>query len=188
MTDEEAMLRLKARDKDALALLFDRYSRLAFTIALRILRDHGEAEDVMQGIFLYLYQNADLFDPNKGSAKTWITQRVYYGALDRRDFLAYRQIYLGTDPETHPDRLIGDFDLERLTESKLLREQLLRALQDLPEKQSLTLKLNFFEGLNLREISERLGDSVDQVRHHYYRGLDKLRRSALVQSLRDKTL
>lgn len=188
VTDEEAMLRLKAHDKDALAALFDRYSRLLFTIALRILRDHGEAEDVMQSIFLNLYQNAAVYDPEKGSVKTWITQRAYYGALDRRDFLAYRQIYLGTDPETHPDRLIGDFDLEAITGSKLLREQLLRALEDLPEKQSVTLRLSFFEGLSLREIGERLGDSLDQVRHHYYRGLDKLRRSALVRSLRDKTL
>jgi RNA polymerase sigma-70 factor, ECF subfamily len=188
LTDEEAMLRLKAHDKNALALLFDRYSRLLFTIAFRILRDHAEAEDVMQSIFLDLYQNSSAYNPDKGSAKTWISQRAYYGALDRRDFLAYRQIYLGTDPETHPDRLIGDFDLERITGSKLLREQLTRALGDLPEKQSLTLQLNFFEGLNMREIGERLGETLDQVRHHYYRGLDKLRRSALVRSLRDKTL
>ena len=188
MTDEEAMLRLRARDKDALTLLFERYSRLVLTIAFRVLRDYGEAEDVMQTLFLHLYQNADEYDPDKGSAKTWITQRGYSRALDRRDFLAYRQIYLGTDTDVQPDTLIGDFDLERMMGSKLLREQLLKALQELPEKQRVTLRMNFFEGLDLREISERLGDPIAHVRHHYYRGLEKLRRSALIRSLRDNTL
>jgi RNA polymerase sigma-70 factor, ECF subfamily len=186
--DEEALIRLKAHDKDALALLFERYSRLVLTIGFRILRDYAEAEDLMQSLFLYLFQKAELYDVDKGSAKSWITQKAYSRALDRRDFLAYRQIYLGTDSGVQPDMLIGDFDLERVMGSKLIREQLQRALEELPEKQQLTLKLNFFEGLDLREISERLGDSIAHVRHHYYRGLDKLRKSALVRSLRDKKL
>ena len=188
MTDEEAMMRLKLRDRDALALLFERYSRLVFTIAFRILRDYGEAEDLMQSLFIHLYENADSYDPDKGSAKAWITQRVYSRALDRRDFLSHRQIYLGTDPETQPDMLISGFDLERIMELKLLRKQLLEALAELPERQGLTLKMNFFEGLNLHEISERLNESISQVRHHYYRGLNKLRKSPMARNLRGKTL
>ena len=188
VTDEEALIRLKAHDKDALALLFERYSRLVLTIGYRILRDYAEAEDVMQNLFLHLYQNAEEYDADKGSAKTWITQRAYSRALDRRDFLAHRQIYLGTDADAQPDTLVGDFDLERIMGSKLLREQLHMALAELPEKQRLTLVLNFFEGLNMREIGERIGDPVTHVRHHYYRGLEKLRKSAIVRSLRDKPL
>jgi RNA polymerase sigma-70 factor (ECF subfamily) len=188
VTDEEALIRLKAQDRDALSLLFERYSRLIVTIAYRILGDYGEAEDVMQNLFLYLYQKADLYEPDRGSAKSWIIQKAYSRALDRRDFLAYRQIYFGTESGVQPDNLTGDFDLEHEIGSKLIREQLLNALCELPEKQHLTLKLNFFEGLDLREISERLGDSLAHVRHNYYRGLDKLRKSALVKSLRGKKL
>ena len=188
VTDEEALIRLKAHDKDALTLLFARYSRLVLTIGYRVLRDFAEAEDVMQDVFIYLFENPELFDAEKGSAKTWITQKAYSRSLDRRDFLAYRQIYLGTDADTQPDSLVGDFDLERVMGSKLLRDKLHLALAELPEKQRLTLVLNFFEGLNMREISERIGDPITHVRHHYYRGLEKLRKSAVVRSLQGKTL
>lgn len=188
MTDEEAMMRLRSRDRDALALLFERYSRLVFTIAYRILRDYGEAEDLMQSVFLHLYEHAEGYDANKGSAKTWITQRCYSRALDRRDYLSHRQIYLGTDPDAQPDTLTGDCDLEQMMGSKLLRKQLMRALLELPEKQRLTLRMNFFEGLDLREISERLGDPVANVRHHYYRGLERLRKSEFARSLRGRAL
>jgi RNA polymerase sigma-70 factor (ECF subfamily) len=188
VTDEEALIRLKARDKDALALLFERYSRLVLAIGYRILRDYGEAEDLVQNLFLYLYQTADLYEAEKGSGRSWITQKAYSRALDRRDFLVHRQFYLGTDSKVQPDTLAGDFDLEREIASKLNRGQLLKALEELPDKQHLTLKLNFFEGLDMHEIGERLGESLAQVRHNYYRGLDKLRKSALVRSLRDRKL
>lgn len=188
VTDEEALNRLKAQDKDALALLFDRYSRLILAIGFRVLRDYGEAEELVQNVFLYLYQKAELFQADKGGAKSWITQAAYHRALDRRDYLVYRQFYLGTELEVVPDTLAGDFDLEREIGSRLDREQLLKALDELPEKQRLTLTMNFFEGLDLSEIGERLGDSIANVRHNYYRGLDKLRKSALVRSLRGKKL
>jgi RNA polymerase sigma-70 factor, ECF subfamily len=189
LTDEEALTRLKARDKEvqkqSMELLFERYARLIHSIGYRVLRDWGEAEELVQNVFLYLYQKAELFDAGKGTAKAWITQAAFHRALDRRDYLTYRQFYLGTDLEGAPDTLAGDFDLEREIGARLDREQLLRALQELPEKQHLTLRLNFFEGLNLREVSDRLGETLDNTRHHYYRGLEKLRRSALVKSLRD---
>jgi RNA polymerase sigma-70 factor, ECF subfamily len=190
LTDEQALTRLQqkdgARDREAMDVLFARYARLILAIGYRVLRDWGEAEELVQNVFLYLYQKAGLYDAQKGSAKAWITQAAYHRALDRRDYLTYRQFYLGTDLDGAPDTLAGDFDLEREIGAKLDREQLLRAIGELPEMQHQTLKLNFFEGLNLREASERLGESLANTRHHYYRGLEKLRRSALVQSLRER--
>jgi RNA polymerase sigma-70 factor, ECF subfamily len=190
LTDEEALTRLKARDTEAqqqsMELLFERYARLIHSIGYRVLRDWGEAEELVQNVFLYLYQKAELFDAGKGTAKAWITQAAYHRALDRRDYLTYRQFYLGTDLEGAPDTLAGDFDLEREIGARLDRKQLLKALEELPEKQAQTLKLNFFEGLNLREVSDWLGETLANTRHHYYRGLEKLRRSALVVSLRDR--
>lgn len=188
VTDEEALERLKGQDKDALALLFERYSRLVMTIAFRVLRDRGEAEDSMQTFFLELFRKAHLYDVDKGSAGTWVTQRAYFHALNRRNFLATRQFYLGTDFDSEVDTLAGEFDLEKEIGSKRNREQIFRALEDLPEKQRATLELSFFEGMSLREVSERLGDSLEKVRHNYYRGLNKLRKSTLVQNLRDKKL
>jgi len=67
--DDELMGRLRTNDATALDLLFDRYSRLVLGIALRVLRDYGEAEDVVQEVFFHVFQKASLFDPQKGSAK-----------------------------------------------------------------------------------------------------------------------
>jgi RNA polymerase sigma-70 factor (ECF subfamily) len=81
---------------------------------------------------------------------------------------------------------LGDTDLELETGSKASREQLENAFEDLPERQKLTLQLFYFEGLELREIAEKLNEPLSNVRHHYYRGLQKLRSSSSVQKLRDR--
>jgi RNA polymerase sigma-70 factor (ECF subfamily) len=81
MTDEDVMEQLRNGQPDALPTLFDRFHRLVLKIALRILRDPAEAEDVMQDIFLEIFNKADQFDPAKGSAKTWILPQH---ARDRR--------------------------------------------------------------------------------------------------------
>src|SRR5580704_5014716 len=82
-SDEEIMARLQARERGALDALFDRYSRLVFSIGNRVLRDHGEAEELVQEAFLYIYQRAALFDPSKGRALAWIVQAAFHRALNR---------------------------------------------------------------------------------------------------------
>src|SRR5437762_2245044 len=78
MSDEDTMEQLRNGHPDALPILFDRFHRLVLKVALRILRDRGEAEDVMQDIFLEIYNKADQFDPARGSTKTWILQYAYH--------------------------------------------------------------------------------------------------------------
>lgn len=185
-SDEEAIARLQARDSNALNLLFDRYARLVLSIALRILRDHGEAEEVVQDVFFYVYQKASLFDPARGSGKAWIVQIAFHRALDRKAHLSRRGFYVGTDIDPLHDTLLGHSDLEQEVGSGMNRVLLERAFEDLPEIQRRTLNLFYFQGLELREISERLNEPLGNVRHHFYRGLEKLRKSAFVRRLREK--
>jgi RNA polymerase sigma-70 factor, ECF subfamily len=182
-SDEEVMVLIQARDSSALNLLFDRYSRLVFGVALRLLRDYGEAEEIVQESFFYVYEKAALFDQVKGSVKTWIVQIAYHRALDRRAYLARRGFYLGTDIGSLDDTLLGKSDLEREVGSELNRAHLERAFEDLPEMQRRTLEMFYFEGLELREISEKLSEPLGNVRHYFYRGLERLRKSAFVQRL-----
>ena len=184
--DEELMGRLQANETTALDLLFDRYSRLVLGIALRVLRDYGEAEDVVQEVFFHVFQKAALFDPLKGSAKGWIVQIAYHRALDKRAQLGRRGFYLGTEIKSLDDTLLGETDLDREIGAKLNRVQLEKAFEELPEMQRRTLELFYFEGLELREIAEKLNEPLENVRHHYYRGLAKLRKSAFVKKLREK--
>ena len=185
-SDEEAIVGLQVRDTNALNLLFDRYARLVLSIALRILRDHGEAEEVVQDVFFYVYQKASLFDAARGSAKAWIVQIAFHRALDRKAHLSRRGFYVGTDIDPLHDTLLGHSDLEREVGSEMNRAHLERAFEDLPEIQRRTLNLFYFQGLELREISERLNEPLGNVRHHFYRGLERLRKSAFVRKLREK--
>src|SRR6266851_6870713 len=112
-TDEETMARLQANDTSALEILFDRYARLVFRIARGVVRDTGEAEDVVQEAFFHLYKKCTLFDRSKGSVKNWILQVALHRALDRKEHLTRRGFYLGTDLASLDDTLLGGTDLDR---------------------------------------------------------------------------
>jgi RNA polymerase sigma-70 factor, ECF subfamily len=184
-SDEELMSRLQSNDTSALEVLFHRYARLVFRIARGVVRDSGEAEDVVQEAFFHLYKKSMLFDKSKGGAKNWIVQIALHRALDRKAHLSRRGFYLGTNINSLDDILLGHTDLDREIGSKMNRAQLQRAFEELPDMQRVTLELFYFEGLDLREISEKFNQPLGNTRHHLYRGLERLRKSAFVQNLRE---
>src|ERR1700685_3657698 len=183
-SDEELMAGLQAKDTSALETLFTRYSRLVNGIAFRILRDQSEAEEVVQEAFFYINQKASVFDPVKGGAKAWIVQIAYSRALDRKAHLSRRGFYAGTEINSLDDTLVGKTDVEREIGARINFAHLQRAFEDLTEMQRRTIELFYFEGLELREISERLHEPFGNVRHHFYRGLERLRKSPSIQRLR----
>ncbi len=87
------MAQLKAGYDDALTVLFDRYHRLVLSIAFKILRDLGEAEDLAQSVFLEIYRVAAQFDPARGTTKTWLLQYAYHRSINRRRDLRRRNFY-----------------------------------------------------------------------------------------------
>jgi RNA polymerase sigma-70 factor (ECF subfamily) len=185
-TDEELMARLKENDSECLRLLFARFSRLVMGIALRILRDRGEAEEIVQDVFVYLHEKALLYDEGKGSARQWVVQLAWHKSLTRRQYLTRRAFYAGTDIESLDDTLLGQTDLDREVEARLNHVQLEKAFEELPESQRRTLALFYFEGLELREISESMNESLSNIRHYYYRGLQRLRKNSSIQKLRER--
>jgi RNA polymerase sigma-70 factor, ECF subfamily len=184
-SDEELMQQVRENSSEALEGLFNRYSRLVLCIARRIVHDAGEAEEVVQEVFFYLFKKSRLFDAAKGSVKSWIVQLASHRALDRKAHLKRRGFYLGTEIGSLDDILLGETDLDREIESKLNRVQLEKAFEQLPPIQRHTLELFYFEGLELREISARFSEPLGNSRHHLYRGLERMRRSAFVQRLRN---
>lgn len=176
LSDEDVMERLRQGHPDALPILFDRFYRLVLKIALRILRDPGEAEDLMQDVFLEIFNKAAQFDAAKGSAKTWILQYAYHRSLSRRQYLALRSFYDRQEiteleiaepaPSNVSWRGLSFADWRRVIE---------QGLATLKVKQRRTLELACFDGLLLSEIAESTKESLANVRHHYYRGLEGLR-------------
>jgi RNA polymerase sigma-70 factor, ECF subfamily len=187
-SDEELMERLRAQDSEALDHLLRRYGRLVMGIAFRTLRDHGEAEDTVQDTFLYIYRRAVLFDARKGTAKAWIVQVAFHRSLDKKSYLARRGFYLGTEIDSTDDTLSGNTDLDREVGGRLNRAKLEEAFAELPQEQRRTLELFFFEGMDMREIAGKLSESVGNVRHYYYRGLERLRKTAFVRGLRSEQI
>lgn len=173
LSDESLMTHLQAGHVDVLAVIFERYYRLVLSVAMKILRDVGEAEDLMQTVFLEIFKSAAQFDPGRGTLKVWILQYAYHRGMSRRQHLTLRKFYKSTDiAEVHGELLTTDVmnfnDME-------IRQLVTEALGNLNETQSKILKLAYFEGLSLREIAERTNENLGNVRHHYYRGLNRLR-------------
>jgi RNA polymerase sigma-70 factor (ECF subfamily) len=184
-SDETLMARLRGHDSQALGALFSRYARLVYGIALGILHDSGEAEEVVQECFFYVYRKPFAFEPTKGSARVWIVQVAYSRARDRKAHLSRRGFYARADIDSLglEDSLAGTEDVESEISAKLDLSRLQGAFNDLSKVQRETLKLYYFEGMGLREISERLSEPLGNVRHHFYRGLERLRKNALVERL-----
>jgi RNA polymerase sigma-70 factor (ECF subfamily) len=178
-SDEALIARICADDSDALGLLFSRYARLVWTIAHRILRNREEADDLLQDLFLLVRRRASVFDPSKGSVRSLLIQMCYQRAFSRRRDLARRNFYSSGEVTENtvfakPSLSVPFYD-ENL-EAHFGKAALKRALEDLSTEQRETLRLCFFGGHTLEEIAERLGRSYRNVRHHYYRGLAKLRK------------
>ena len=176
ITDEELINELKRGRQEALTYIFDRYYRLVFSVALKILRDRGEAEDLMQDVFIEIYRRIKLFNPAKGSAKTWILQYAYHRSLNRKKYLALRHFY------DNP----GDSALNKYEYSNSLNDwnkisyedwtqTIKKGFQTLSEMEQTVLDLAFFQGFLLKEIADQLDEPLSNVRNHYYRGLKKLR-------------
>ncbi len=173
--DETLLVRLQSSDREALSRLFNRYSRLMLSIARRVLQENQEAEDLVQDVFLFLFFKGKLFDPSKGSARAWLLQVTYHRAYDRRRYLSARSFYDRAKENSIGGVLLpkaGDSPEEFFAWQSFLRP----AFQELSEDQRKTLTLHFYEGYTLREISEKLGQPFGNVQHHFYRGLDRLRR------------
>jgi len=177
--DETLLANVCSGDQDALALLFRRYARLVRYVGQKILRDDGEADDLVQEVFLYIYRKSALFDKSKGSARSWIVQVAYTQAFLRRRHLNSRRFYSSVNMDkTNGNRCAvnGVADYDHSVEGLFGRNGWKEILEQLTADQQETLRLHFFEGYTLGEIGEKMGQSHVSVRHHYYRGLDKIRR------------
>ena len=180
-SDEVLIARICVGDSDALGLLFSRYARLIWTIARRILQNNEEADDLLQDVFLLVRRRASVFDPSKGSVRSLLVQMCYQRAFSRRRDLARQNFY--TSAEVTENAAVGKSSscaplYDEGLEARLGKTALKRAREDLSVEQRETLRLCFYEGHTLEEIAVRLGQSYGNVRHHYYRGLAKLRKHA----------
>jgi len=175
LSDDELMAYLQSGCNDALAVVFDRYHRLVLSIALRIVRDPGEAEDVTQSVFLEIFRSVGQFDPAKGTTKVWILQYAYHRAFNRRQYLNARKFYDQTSIDEVETRLSGPARALGGLTAHELKHLLRQGLATLSDAQKQVIELVSYDGLSMQEIADKTSDTLANVRHHYYRGLQNLR-------------
>jgi RNA polymerase sigma-70 factor, ECF subfamily len=190
LSDEALLEQASQGGREALAQLFRRHARTVRNVAYRILRNEAEADDLVQDVFLFLFRKAALFNPSRGRALSWIVQVTYHRAFDRRRQLITRHFYASLPIEEGalkvPDPGAETPCSEWTLEAVWGRESAAKLRELFSPSQLATIELYFFEGYTLEEIAERLGQTLGNVRHHYYRGLEKLRKSAFAEKFRSK--
>ena len=184
-SDERLLHDLLDGKKEALSILFRRYARMVRAVAYRILRNGAEADDLVQEVFLFVYRKRNLFDAERGSARSWIIQVAYHRGIDRRRYLTSRHFY--THLELSDAATLGrSLFYEKSIEGVLGRDRLQEIHKSLSADQRRVLELYFYEGYTLEEIAKEMMQAVGNIRNHYYRGLEKMRQSIFDGKMRTK--
>jgi RNA polymerase sigma-70 factor, ECF subfamily len=176
LTDEQLLANITQRCHDCFALLFSRYFRAVLGMAYRILRDHAEAEDILQEVFLAIFLQQERFDPTKGTVRTWVLQFSYFKSLLRRRYLNIRKFYQHEELAAAGE-LRAEVSFERIfgLNAADFASYVEAGLALLSARQRQAIELVHFEGRTLWEVSELMRESLANTRNIYYRGMKRLR-------------
>lgn len=160
--------RIRAGDQQAMSELYDRYSRVVYAVALRVLQDAAAAEDILQDVFLQLWRNPDAFDASRGNLAAWLAVIARHRSIDR---LRRRR------PEVDIEDCViaAGPDLRDETERTLVVEKVRMALAEMNPDQRGVLELAFFQGLTHAEIAEKTGQPLGTIKTRIRSGLKYLR-------------
>jgi RNA polymerase sigma factor (sigma-70 family) len=168
---DEALVALAARGEEvALAELYDRFGRVAYGLALRILRDAALAEDAVQDAFLAIWRTAGRFMPERAKASTWILTLVHRRAVDlvrreeRRRAEPLEAATAGTEAAADETAWL-----------RFERERVQRALRTLPDQQREAIELAYYGGFTQSELADRLGLPLGTIKSRMFAGLSQLR-------------
>jgi len=173
--DGDVVVRLQRRESQALAELYDRYGGMIYRLALRIVRDSGIAEDLVQETFLRAWNRAGAFDSERGAVGPWLLAIARNRALDYLRAQSRRGGNMMELNETERPARFVDFPAEALNFD--LARQVKRALEQLGADQRVAIELAYFEGLSQSEIAERMGQPLGTVKTWMRRAMLQMRES-----------
>jgi RNA polymerase sigma-70 factor (ECF subfamily) len=168
-SDLKLVTAIRSADQSAMAVLYDRYSSIVYSVALRVLQDTGAAEDVLQDIFMQLWRNPGAFDASRGNMAAWLGVIARNRAID-----ALRR--------RHPENDISDVlvsvehDLASEADRSRIMEKVRGVLQAMPAPQRSALEMAYFEGLTHSEIAGKTGEPLGTIKTRIRAGLLALRK------------
>ena len=171
--DSELVSRLQRRDPQALAELYDRYGRLAYALILRVVRDAGVAEDLVQETFLRVWNRVHGFDAGRGAVGPWLLAVARHRAIDYLRASAGRERAAADLEQTDHPALYFDMERDLLVSDSARRVK--AAMAKLPVQQRQVIEWAYFEGLSQSEMAERMGEPLGTVKTWVRTALRSLR-------------
>jgi len=170
--DVTLVMAIRSGDESAMEVLYDRYSSLLYSVALRVLGDTGAAEDVLQEVFMQLWRNPGLFDSSRGNLAPWLAVIARNRAID-----SLRKRY----PETDIDDVIVSVEPDMAGDAERSRamEKVREALGTMPLPQRSALEMAYFEGLTHTEIAAKTGEPLGTIKTRIRAGLLALRKAVV---------
>jgi RNA polymerase sigma-70 factor (ECF subfamily) len=168
--DSVLIARSHAGDQQAFAVLYDRYSRLVYSVALRVVKDPATAEDVLHDIFMQLWRDPRRFDSARGDLAPWLAVIARNRAIDRIRRLK---------PQVDVEDVVLSYDsdaagqLDRADNVRKVRS----ALQQMPDEQRAALEMAFFDGLTHMEIAEKTGEPLGTIKTRIRSALMAIRKT-----------
>ena len=170
--DKALLEQVKKGDKSAFKEIYSRFSQVAYNLALRMLRDKDDAEEVVQEIFLQVWNNAQSYDPERGALSTWILNIARSRSIDKLRKVGYRSRNVEIDEEKVNSNVDFSSTIENREENKNVIRQ---ALESLPENQRIAIELVYFDGLTHVEAAEKLHEPVGTIKTRIRLGVMKLK-------------
>ena len=171
--DDVLMVSLAERDLTALATLYDRYGRLAYALAYRILGESAAAEDVVQDAYISAWRGAASYRRERGNPRGWLLSIVHHRAVD----VLRRKTAFRSAPLELAEQRAADEDTAVMAERNVEQQTVRLALQALPDAQRRTIELAYFGGYTHVELAELMGVPLGTVKGRMRIGLQKMRRA-----------
>lgn len=177
--EREWMVQVQNGDKRSLRKLYDRFSKILFGMIYKILRNKEESEDLLQEIFVKIWNKADQFDPSRGSAYSFIATLARNRAIDRTRSRAFKNRrkddYVINDDEYSFNLSTENPNPEEKIEITERAVGVRKALAQLNEKERQVLYISYFEGLSQTEIADKIDIPLGTVKYRMRQGMIKLR-------------
>ncbi|MBI3914102.1 MAG: sigma-70 family RNA polymerase sigma factor [Chloroflexi bacterium] len=175
LEDAELLMQLRRGEGRAMAMLYDRYARLVFSLAVKILNDRAGAEEVVQEVFVKVWRRARDYDSARGKFSSWLTGITHNHAIDELRRRRVRPSAAQNDEEEAPDILDEGPPLFEIAVQSIEHRRIVDALNAIPLPQRRAIEMAYFEGYTQQEIADRLKEPLGTIKTRMRLGTQKLK-------------